>query len=176
MRFVPTRLADVVEIELQPLNDARGTFARTYCEQEFRAHGLDPVGAQSSISANPKRGTLRGLHYQAPPGEEPKLVRCVRGRAFDVAVDLRPNSATLRQWVAVELDAERGNAVYIPRGWAHGFLTLADDTVIYYQTGTAHMAELARAVRWNDPAFAIAWPFSPLHINERDASAPDFVA
>src|SRR5262245_3148558 len=124
---------------------------------------------------NPRRGTLRGLHFQAPPAEEAKLVRCVRGRMFDVAVDLRRDSAAFRRWVGVELDGERGDALYVPKGCAHGFLTLADDTVVDYHMGAAYVAEQARGVRWNDPAFAIAWPFAPLHINERDASFLNFV-
>jgi len=176
VKLLPTRIPGVVQIELQPQVDARGSFARTYCEATFRAHGLEPVGVQCNVSANPQRGTLRGLHFQAPPAEEAKLVRCVRGRLFDVAVDLRPDSPTIRQWFGIELDGERGNGLYIPRGCAHGFLTLADDTVVDYRMGAVYVADLARGVRWNDPAFAIAWPFAPIHISERDAGYPDFRA
>ncbi|HTO81831.1 MAG TPA: dTDP-4-dehydrorhamnose 3,5-epimerase [Methylomirabilota bacterium] len=176
MKLLPTPIPGVVQVELQPQTDERGSFARTYCEATFRAHGLEPVGVQCNVSVNPKRGTLRGLHFQAPPAEEAKLVRCARGWIFDVAVDLRRDSPTFRQWFGVELDGERGNGLYIPRGCAHGFLTLADDTVVDYRMGAAYVAELARGVRWNDPAFAIAWPFAPLHIGERDAAYPDFVA
>ena len=163
-----------MKIELQPQADERGSFARTYCEATFRAHGLEPVGIQCNISVNAKRGALRGLHYQAAPAEEAKLVRCLRGRLFDVAVDLRPESPTFRQWLGVELEAAAGEALYIPRGCAHGFLTLADDTAVYYQMGTEYAPALARGVRWNDPAFGISWPFAPLHLSERDAAFPDF--
>ncbi len=174
MKFRHTRIPGVIRIDLEPQADERGSFARTYCEATFRQHGLEPVGIQCSISVNAKRGTLRGLHYQAPPAAEAKLVRCVRGRLFDVAVDLRPDSPAFRQWLGLELDAEAGEALYIPRGCAHGFLTLADDTAVYYQMGTEYAPEFARGVRWNDPAFGISWPFEPLHISERDASFPDF--
>jgi dTDP-4-dehydrorhamnose 3,5-epimerase len=175
VKFVATLIPGVVRIEPEPQTDERGSFARTYCEATFHAHGLEPVGIQCNISVNAKRGTLRGLHYQAAPAEEAKLVRCVRGRLFDVAVDLRPNSPAFRQWLGVELDAEEGHALYIPRGCAHGFLTLADDTAVYYHMGTEYVPDLARGVRWNDPAFAISWPFAPQHLSERDAAFPDFV-
>jgi dTDP-4-dehydrorhamnose 3,5-epimerase len=174
MKFRHMQIPGVVRIDLEPQTDERGSFARTYCEATFRAHGLEPVGIQCNISVNAKRGTLRGLHYQAAPAEEAKLVRCVRGRLFDVAVDLRPESPTFRQWLGVELDAEAGEALYIPRGCAHGFLTLADDTAVYYHMGTEYAPALARGVRWNDPAFAISWPFAPLHLSDRDAAFPDF--
>jgi len=174
MKFIPALIPGVFRIELQPQTDERGSFARTYCEATFRAHGLEPVGIQCNISVNPRRGTLRGLHYQAPPAEEAKLVRCVRGRLFDVAVDLRPDSPAFRQWLGVELDAEEGQALYIPRGCAHGFLTLDDDTAVYYQMGAEYAPDRARGVRWNDPAFAISWPIEPLHLSERDAAFPDF--
>lgn len=175
MKFVPTAIAGVVQIELQPQTDERGSFARTYCESTFRAEGLDPVGVQCNISVNAKRGTLRGLHYQAPPSREAKLVQCVRGRLFDVAVDLRPDSPTFRRWFGTELDAGQGGALYIPGGCAHGFLTLADDTAVYYHMGSEYAPALERGVRWNDPAFAIAWPFEPRHISPRDAAFPDFM-
>jgi dTDP-4-dehydrorhamnose 3,5-epimerase len=174
VKVIPTLIPGVFKIEPQPQADERGSFARTYCEATFRAHGLQPVGIQCNISVNAKRGTLRGLHYQAPPAEEAKLVSCVRGRLFDVAVDLRPDSPAFRQWLGVELDAAEGLALYIPRGCAHGFLALADDTAVYYHMGSEYAPELARGVRWNDPAFAISWPFEPLHISARDAAFPDF--
>jgi dTDP-4-dehydrorhamnose 3,5-epimerase len=174
VRFAPTAIPGVVQIEIEPHADERGSFARTYCEATFRAHGLEPVGIQCSISVNAKRGTLRGLHYQVPPAEEARLVRCVRGRLFDVAVDLRPDSPTFRHWLGLELDAGHGAALYIPRGCAHGFLTLADDTAVYYHMGTEYAPDLARGVRWDDPAFAISWPSAPLHISDRDAAFPDF--
>jgi dTDP-4-dehydrorhamnose 3,5-epimerase len=174
MKVVPTLIPGVMKIELQPQADERGSFARTYDEAAFRAHGLEPVGIQCNISVNAKRGTLRGLHYQASRAEEAKLVRCVRGRLFDVAVDLRPDSPAFRQWLGIELDAEASQALYIPRGCAHGFLTLDDDTAVYYQMGAEYAPALARGVRWNDPAFSISWPFTPLHLSDRDAAFPDF--
>jgi dTDP-4-dehydrorhamnose 3,5-epimerase len=174
VKLIPTAIPGVVRIALEPQTDARGSFARTYDEATFRAHGLEPVGIQCNISVNAKRGTLRGLHYQAAPAEEAKLVRCLRGRLFDAAVDLRPESPTFRQWLGVELDAAEGEALYIPRGCAHGFLSLADDSAVYYQMGAEYAPDSARGVRWNDPAFAIAWPFDPLHLSDRDAAFPDF--
>jgi len=174
MRFVPTPLPGVVAVELEPHADARGSFARAYCEDEFHAAGLAPVGVQCNLSANPQHGTLRGLHWQADPAAEAKLVRCVRGRAFDVAVDLRPGSPTFRRWHAVELDSGRGNALYVPEGCAHGFLTLADDTVLFYQMSVPYRPGLERGARWDDPAFAIAWPEAPRHIAPRDVAWPDF--
>ena len=174
MKFIPTLIPGVMRIELEPQADERGSFARTYDEAAFRAHGLEPVGIQCNVSVNARRGTLRGLHYQAPPAEEAKLVSCVRGSLFDVAVDLRPDSPAFRQWLGLELDAEAGQALYIPRGCAHGFLTLVDDTAVCYQMGTEYVPALARGVRWNDPAFSISWPFAPLHLSDRDAAFPDF--
>lgn len=174
MKFHPTALAGVVRVELEPHADERGAFARAYCEAEFRAQGLEPVGIQCNISENRRRGTLRGMHYQDSPHEEPKLVRCIAGRIFDVAIDLRRDSPTFRRWIGFELDAATGAALYIPRGCAHGFITLADDAAVFYQMGSAFAPGAGRGVRWNDPAFAIAWPIAPLVIGERDASWPDF--
>jgi dTDP-4-dehydrorhamnose 3,5-epimerase len=174
VKFIPTLIPGVMRIELEPQADERGSFARTYDEAAFLTHGLEPVGIQCNISVNAKRGTLRGLHYQAPPAEEAKLVSCVRGRLFDVAVDLRADSPAFRQWLGVELDAAAGEALYIPRGCAHGFLTLDDDTAVYYQMGAEYAPALARGVRWNDPAFSISWPFAPLHLSDRDAAFSDF--
>lgn len=173
MKFRPTGIAGVIRIELEPLADERGSFARAYDEAEFAAQGLAPVGVQCNISHNPRRGTLRGLHYQAEPATEAKLVRCVAGRIHDVAVDLRRNSPTYGRWVAAELDSERGDMLYIAPGCAHGFITLTDDATVFYQMGAVYRPELARGVRWNDPALAIAWPLAPVCISERDASFPD---
>lgn len=174
MKFIPTRLPDVLEIRLDTMADARGSFARAYCEDEFAAAGLPPVGVQCNLSINTLRGTLRGMHYQEPPVSEAKLVRCVRGRMFDVAIDLRPDSPHFCKWAGVELDAALGNALYIPEGFAHGFITLADDTAIFYQMGARFVPGAGRGVRWDDPVFAIEWPAEPLHIAERDATYPDF--
>ena len=175
MKFHPTDIAGVVRIELEPLADERGSFARAYCEAEFDAHGLLPVGVQCNISHNPRRGTLRGLHYQIEPATEAKLVRCVAGRIYDVAVDLRPTSPTHRRWVAAELDAVSGDMLYVAPGCAHGFITLTDKATVFYQMGEIYRPELARGVRWNDPALAIAWPLAPTCISARDASYPDLI-
>jgi dTDP-4-dehydrorhamnose 3,5-epimerase len=172
--FRATKISGVMEIELEPQADDRGMFARAYCEEEFRTRGLKPVGVQCNISRNKRRHTLRGLHYQAEPAPEAKLVRCVAGRVFDVAVDLRKDSPTFLAWVSVELDAERGNMLYVGEGCAHGFLTLTDGATVFYQMGAAYQSKLARGVRWNDPRFAIVWPAPPAAISERDAGFPDF--
>jgi dTDP-4-dehydrorhamnose 3,5-epimerase len=175
MELQSTALAGAFLVEVTAIPDSRGLFARTYDAERFAAAGLPTNWPQSNVSWNRLRGTLRGMHYQAEPRPEPKLVRCTRGAVFDVAVDLRPGSPTLRRWIAVELSAARHNALYIPAGLAHGFLTLEDDCEVFYQMGESYDAELARGVRWNDPAFAIEWPFAPAVISDRDASFPDFV-
>jgi len=175
MVFVETSLPGAWVIELEQLADERGWFARTYDADEFRARGLDPNVAQCNASFNARRDTLRGLHYQAEPHGESKLVRCVRGAIFDVAVDVRPDSSTYRRWHAVELSAEDRRAFYIPAGLAHGFQTLTDDTEVLYQMGSRYVAEAARGVRWDDPALAIEWPKPQAGriISVRDASFPD---
>ena len=154
--------------------DQRGAFARTFCHQTFAAAGLETEIRQCSTSFNTHKHTLRGMHYQAAPDEETKLVRCTRGAAHHVLVDLRPNSATRGQWTSAELNADNRHALYIPKGVAHGFLTLCDATEIYYQMSTDYVAERASGVRWDDPAFAITWPAAPAVISERDASWPDY--
>jgi len=176
MRFIQTPLAGVWVIEPERLADERGWFARTFDVEEFRARGLDPTVAQCNASFNAKAGTLRGLHYQAEPHGESKLVRCTRGAIFDVAVDLRPDSATLCSWHGVELSAENARALYIPAGLAHGFQTLTHDSEVSYQMGHPYVPDAARGVRFDDPAFAIEWPTldGPLIVSERDASFPDF--
>lgn len=164
----------VVEPELH--EDERGFFARTWDAEEFATQGLSSQLVQTSISFNRSRGTLRGLHYQAAPHEEAKLVRCTAGAIFDVAVDLRPDSETFRAWVGVELSAENRLALYVPEGCAHGFLTLADDAEVGYQMSAAHMVDAARGVRFDDPAFGIRWPGEIAVINERDRTYPDFAS
>lgn len=158
MVFLATKLPGVQVVEAEKLEDERGFFARTFCRQEFEAHGLDTRVSQCSISFNKKKGTLRGMHYQAAPHAESKLVRCTAGAIYDVAVDLRPDSPTFKQWQGVELSAQNRRALYIPAGCAHGFQTLADDTEVYYQISEFYHSESARGVRWNDPAFGIDWP------------------
>jgi dTDP-4-dehydrorhamnose 3,5-epimerase len=159
---------------MQLLCDERGFFARSWCEREFREHGLNSELVQCSISFNKERGTLRGVHYQAAPNPEAKLVRCTRGSLYDVALDLRPDSSTYLKWTAAELSAENHRALYIPEGCAHGFLTLEDQTEVLYQMSEFYYPEAARGVRWNDPAFGIEWPGKVEVISERDRIYPDF--
>jgi dTDP-4-dehydrorhamnose 3,5-epimerase len=174
----PTELPGVAVIELELLRDERGFFARTFDAELFAAHGLDAYVVQCNTSFNAHAGTLRGLHYQAPPYEEGKLVRCTRGRVWDVAVDLRPESPTHRRWLGLELDAEGARSLYIPAGCAHGFQTLVDDSEVHYQMTSHFMPEAARGARWDDPAFAISWPDPPegraRSLSERDRGFPDY--
>jgi dTDP-4-dehydrorhamnose 3,5-epimerase len=174
MRFLPTEIAGVVIVEAEPRSDARGAFARLHCPEAFAAagHGFSP--AQTSLSRNPVAGTLRGLHYQPAPHAETKLVRAVRGRIFDVAVDLRPESPTYRRWVAADLSAENLRALFVPEGVAHGFLTLEPDTDVLYQIAPAYRPGHEAGVRWDDPAFGIAWPAEPALISDRDGAYPDY--
>jgi len=170
LKFLPTPLAGAYLIELEQLDDERGFFARSFCQNEFKAHGLDPVVAQCNVSFNRKRGTVRGLHYQAEPHAEAKLVRCTRGAVWDVIVDLRRGSLTVRQWHAAELTAENRRALYVPAGFAHGFQTLADDTEVLYQMSEFYHPESARGVRWDDPALGIDWPVPDPILSNRDRS------
>jgi dTDP-4-dehydrorhamnose 3,5-epimerase len=176
MRFVATPLEGVWVIEPERLDDERGWFARTFDAEEFEARGLNPAVVQCNASLNARRGTLRGMHYQAEPYAESKLVRCVRGAIFDVAADVRPTSATYRRWHGVELSAENGHALYIAEGLAHGFQTLTDDCEVLYQMGQRYVPEAARGVRFDDPAFGIDWP--DLHgeriVSEKDRAYASF--
>lgn len=174
MIFRKTDLAGVIEIEMELLRDERGFFARTWCEREFRENGLTPKLVQCSISFNEKKGTLRGVHYQAPPYPEAKLVRCTKGALYDVVLDLRPDSPSYLRSIGAELTAANHRALYIPEGCAHGFLTLEENTEALYQMSEFYHPETARGVRWNDPAFGIAWPGAVEVISERDRSFPDF--
>jgi dTDP-4-dehydrorhamnose 3,5-epimerase len=174
--FIETKLPGVYIIEVEKIEDERGFFARTFCPQEFAAHGLNPHVAQCSTSFNKKKGTLRGMHYQVAPAEETKVVRCTMGAIYDVAVDLRPDSVTHKQWVAVELTQENRRAIYIPARCAHGFQTLVDEAEVYYQISEFYHPEAARGIRWSDPAIRIDWPpVETRTISERDRSYPDFV-
>ena len=173
MRFSETAIAGVVVVDIEPSEDARGAFARLHCPDEFAAAGHPFVPVQTSLSRNPHPGTLRGMHYQPAPYAETKLVRAVRGRMFDVALDLRVGSPTYRRWTSVELSAENGRALLVPQGVAHGFLTLEPDTDVLYQISPAFQPGHEAGVRWDDPAFAIAWPAVPQVISERDAGYPD---
>jgi dTDP-4-dehydrorhamnose 3,5-epimerase len=173
VRFTETKVAGAFLIEPEPIGDERGLFARTFCREEFEAHGLNPVVAQCNLSFNHCRGTLRGLHYQAAPHQEAKLVRCTRGAIWDVAVDLRPGSPTYRAWFGAELSDGNRASLYIPQGCAHGFLSLTDAAEVAYQMSAPYAPGAARGVRWDDPAFGIEWPGEVLVINQRDASYPD---
>jgi dTDP-4-dehydrorhamnose 3,5-epimerase len=172
--FKETELAGAYVIELEERGDERGSFARTFCEREFAAHGLPTRFPQSNLSRNRRAGTLRGMHFQVAPFAESKLVRPSAGAIYDVIVDLRPGSATRLRSFGIELAAKVGTALFIPAGFAHGFITLADDTEVHYQMGEFFHPDAARGFRWNDPTFSIRWPREPAVINPRDASYPDF--
>lgn len=174
MLFLPLPIPGAFVIEMEPHRDERGFFARSWSASEFRDRGLSPTVAECSISLNPRSGTLRGMHYQAAPHGEAKLVRCTRGAAFDVLVDLRSHSPTFRRFAAVRLTSDNRKSVYIPDGCAHGFQTLQNDTELWYQISHPHRPDQARGVRWNDPAFGIPWPSPPALISQRDATFPDF--
>jgi len=177
MRFIETKLAGVMIVEPERHEDERGFFARTWCAEEFRQHGLNPGLSQCSISFNKDRGTLRGMHFQKPPYQEDKLVRCTTGAIYDVALDLREKSSTYSEWVALELSAENRRMFYLPTGIAHGFQTLVDSSEVLYQISQPYVAGSASGVRWNDKAFAIEWPDIATRVmSERDASYSDFSA
>ena len=176
MTFHETNLPGVFEVHIEPRYDERGFFARSWCQKEFEEHGLDPRLVQCSVSFNSRKGTLRGLHYQAAPHPEAKVVRCTQGEIYDVVLDLRPQSPTFRDWIGMVLSAKNRVMLYIPEGCAHGFLTLEDQTEIFYQMSEFYHAESARGVRWDDPAFQIAWPGEVKVISERDRTYPNFEA
>jgi dTDP-4-dehydrorhamnose 3,5-epimerase len=175
MRFVTTPLHGLLVVEVEVGLDARGGFGRCFCKNEFATAGVTFDVAQASISSNLLAGTLRGMHYQADPHGEAKLVRCTRGRLFDVAVDLRPNSPTRTRWFGLELSAATPRLLYIPPGFAHGFVTREPDCEVSYLMDSEYFADAARGVRWNDPAFGIAWPTGPREMSEKDASYPDYL-
>jgi dTDP-4-dehydrorhamnose 3,5-epimerase len=176
MRFHETLLQGVFLIEPERNEDERGFFARVWCQREFEEHRLNPRLVQCSISFNRKRGTLRGMHYQVGPFAEAKLVRCTRQSIYDVVVDLRTQSLTFKQHVAVVLSAENHKMLYVPEGCAHGFQTLEDNAEVFYQMSEFYSAKHARGVRWNDPAFGIVWPIAGPIMLERDKTYPDFVS
>jgi dTDP-4-dehydrorhamnose 3,5-epimerase len=173
--FRATPIGGAFVIETEPVEDDRGSFARTFCQEEFRRHGLDPCVAQCGISVNARRGTLRGMHLQAPPHSEAKLVRCARGAIHDVILDLRVGSPTFRRWFAVELTPTGGRLVYVPAGLAHGFQTLEPDTDVSYQMSQPYVPEAATGVRWDDPAFGIQWPLDVSAISDDDRARADFL-
>jgi dTDP-4-dehydrorhamnose 3,5-epimerase len=172
MIFTESRLSGAYLVDVERLTDERGFFARSYCAEEFAARGLGPELRQCSVSYNAHKGTLRGMHYQSAPHEEHKLVRCTAGAIFDVIVDIRATSPTYRHWFGAELTAGNHRSLFIPPGFAHGFVSLADDTEVYYMISVAHAPQASRGFRWNDPAFAIEWPLPPAVISARDAAYP----
>jgi len=174
MKITPLKTQRAALSEIEPLGDERGFFARSFCAQEFADAGLALNVTQSNLSQNTKKGTLRGLHYQAEPKPDPKLVSCINGAIFDVVVDVREGTATFCQWVGVERTADNHKALFVPPGCAHGFITLTDNALVHYQMGETFVADLARGVRWDDPAFAIDWPLDPVVMSERDATFADF--
>ena len=174
MTFHETKLPGVIEVHLEPKPDERGFFARCWCQKEFENIGLNPKLVQCSLSFSLRKGTLRGMHYQAEPNAETKLVRCTKGAIFDVVVDLRHQSPTYRDWIAVELTAANQKMVYVAQGCGHGFLTLEDESEVFYQMSEFYNPESARGVRWDDPAFQIVWPGEVEVISERDRMYPNF--
>jgi dTDP-4-dehydrorhamnose 3,5-epimerase len=175
MIFKETKLKGAYIIEIELMEDERGFFARSFCVKEFKEYGLNPNIAQCNISYNEKKGTLRGMHYQVAPHEEVKLVRCTMGAIYDVIIDLRPDSSTFKQWIAVGLSKENHQMLYVPEGFAHGFQTLEDRTEVLYQISEFHHPEWARGVRWNDPTFGIFWPVNVEIISVGDQQYPDFI-
>ncbi len=174
MIFHELEIAGAYRLEPERHEDARGFFARTFCRHQFEQLGLEATVAQCNVSFNHRRGTVRGMHYQAPPSEEAKLVRSTRGAIWDVILDLRPDSASFKRHAAVELDAESRAALYIPAGVAHGFQTMTNSAEVFYQMSEFYDPTAARGVRWDDPAFAISWPREITAISKRDLAFPDF--
>ena len=172
MKFQESPLAGAYTIEMDRLEDERGFFARSHSAEEFAARGLPAAMPQSSVSFNARRGTLRGLHYQAEPHAEDKLVRCTAGAIYDVIVDLRPDSPTARRWFGVELSAANHRSLFVPKGLAHGFMTLRDDTEVLYMISVPYAPGFERGLRWNDPAIGISWPTAPSVVSARDAAYP----
>jgi dTDP-4-dehydrorhamnose 3,5-epimerase len=172
MKFVETKIKGAFLIEPERLTDKRGFFGRVWDLKEFKKHGLDPKLAQCSISFNKKKGTLRGMHWQAAPHAENKVARCTMGAIYDVIIDLRPESKTFKKWFAVELSAENRRMLYIPKGVAHGFQTLSAKTEVFYQISETHHPQSARGVKWNDPAFKIKWPLPISVISTKDTTYP----
>ncbi|MBW4620080.1 MAG: dTDP-4-dehydrorhamnose 3,5-epimerase [Cyanosarcina radialis HA8281-LM2] len=173
MIFTETKLKGAFIIEPEKLEDDRGFFARTFCQKEFATRALNPNLVQCNISFNQKKGTLRGMHYQAAPHEEVKLVRCTMGTIYDVIIDLRPDSSTFKQWVGVELAAANRQMLYIPEGFAHGFQTLEDHTEVFYQMSEFYYPEFSKGVRWNDRAFQIEWPLPKPILSHKDKTYKD---
>lgn len=174
MKFTPTPLKDAFLIDLEKIGDDRGFFARLFCQDEFKQHGLEPKVIQGNCSYSRDKGTLRGMHYQLPPVEETKLVRCLSGALYDVILDIRQNSPTFAKYFGATLTPENRRMMYVPRGFAHGFITLEPNTEILYLVSVPYSKENERGIRWNDPTFNIEWPETPVVISDRDQSHPNF--
>ena len=174
MIFNETKIKDVYIIDPELLTDERGFFARSFCKEEFRNHGLEIDIVQCNISYNKKKGTLRGMHYQATPHEEAKIVSCIKGSIYYVIIDLRQTSITYLHWEEVELNSDSYQSLYIPECFASGFQTLKDNSIVYYQMGTDYHPEYARGIIWNDPKIGIIWPIPAAIISERDQNLPEF--
>jgi dTDP-4-dehydrorhamnose 3,5-epimerase len=175
MRFTEARLPGAFMIDLEFIRDSRGFFSRAWCERELAQNGLETRVAQCNLSHSGHRGTLRGMHYQRPPFQEAKVIRCIRGSMYDVIVDLRPDSPCFRGWMGVELSASNRRSLYVPPGFAHGFQTLEDDTEAFYMTSEFFTPDAEGGVRWDDPVFGIRWPIDPPSvISDKDASWPDY--
>jgi dTDP-4-dehydrorhamnose 3,5-epimerase len=174
MIFSETKLKGAYTLELKKIEDERGFFARSWCQKEMEEHGLTAQVVQTNVSFNPEKGTLRGMHYQVAPYEESKLVRCTRGAIFDVIIDLRPDSPTYKQWYGAELTADNYKMMFVPEGFAHGYLTLEDNSEVTYQVSQFYAPGAEQGIRWDDPAFSIEWPITPQLISEKDKAHPDF--
>lgn len=175
MNFIQTALNDAYIIDLNKLEDKRGLFARSFCRKEFENQGIEFSVVQSNISFNYYKKTLRGMHYQSKPYSEKKLIRCTRGRIFDVIIDVRPDSSTYMNWVGVELTEKNYRMLYVPKGFAHGFITLEDNTEVTYQMSEFYNPKAGQGIRWDDTAFKIEWPVKPKIISDKDQSWPDFL-
>jgi dTDP-4-dehydrorhamnose 3,5-epimerase len=174
--FTETKLKDSYILEIKKMEDARGFFGRSWCQKEFEEHGLVPCVVQANVSYNKKKGTLRGMHYQIAPYEETKLVRCTRGALYDVIIDLRPDSPTYKQWLGVELTADNYKMLYVPKGFAHGFITLEDNTEATYQVSQFYTPGAEGGIRYNDPLFGIEWPVEVTVISDKDKSWANYEA
>lgn len=175
MIFTETTLQGAYVIALEEFRDDRGFFARAWCQNEFKQHGLDLQIVQANLSYNKRKGTLRGMHYQVPPHEEAKLVRCIRGAIYDVIIDLRPESSTYKHWTSIELTADNRHILYVPEGFAHGFQTLADQTEVFYQVSQFYTPGAEKGARYNDPVFGISWPLKVSVISEKDVGWQDYI-
>lgn len=174
MKFTETKLAGAFVVDLNRMSDERGFFARSFCQNEFQQHGMAADVVQANMSWNESKGTLRGMHYQHVPYQETKFIRCIRGSIYDVIIDLRKDSSTFGDWFGVELTADNRTALYVPKDFAHGFVTLEDDSEVFYMVSQSYQPGSEGGIRWDDPRFKIDWPINPTRISEKDADWPDF--